>query len=705
MRGARLLLSLLALAATGASNGTPPPLAPRHADFLATAGVLLEESERDAFLSLARDHRRDAFIARFWEVRDPYPDTVRNEARERFEARLAAAQERFGDLADPRARELLLDVEGRHREAPGPVPRPGGDWLAAFLERGTELPAGAEPLPATLDLTFAAGGAGRTAVEARIELAPGPEAFRHSLLLDGEILDGEELREEFRYRFEPAAGGQTAGPRTIAFTRDLPPGRYTWIVRLQEEGTARGFREEHALDVPHLGGAGGSSGVSLSLLAPRDRLLTGRVRLEARVRGEGIAGVVFSLDGREVMTKSRPPFTVEFDLGSTVRPRRVRAVARGPGGEELAADEAVLNGGAHRFAVRLRAPRGEGPAATRRLEAAVEVPAGETLDRVELYLDERRLATLYQPPFVHPVTLGEVGELSYLRAVAWLRSGLWDEALLLVDPPSQLESIDVDLVELFVTVSDRLGRPVDDLTAADFEVIEDGQPRRLVRFERLRDLPFHAALVVDTSGSMQEVLGEVERAAHAFLAEVVGSRARAAVIPFADEPRLAARFTGDLEVLAGALAGLVAEGDTRLWDTLAFGIHYCSGLPGKRALVVLTDGLDSGSRQRFTELLPYARASGVTLYFVGLGVPLRPPDVRWRLEELARATGGRLFLAARASGLAPAYDQLREELSSQYLLAFQARITGDRSRFRPVTVRVRRPGLAVRAPAGYAPRP
>ncbi|HSM51224.1 MAG TPA: VWA domain-containing protein [Thermoanaerobaculia bacterium] len=732
MRGARLPLAGLAAlsigalalaAATGA--GEPAPLAPRHAAFLATAGVLLDDAERDAFLSLARDHRRDAFVARFWQVRDPFPDTARNEARERFEERVATARARFDDLSDPRARALLLGGEGEAPGAAGLVRRPDSAWLTAFLERGTDLPEDAELLPATLELAFPERRGGRVAVAARIELprsavtpAAGDGSPTCALLVDGEVLSGDELHEEFRYRFEPPAGEGAPERLGIAFTRHLPPGRYTWIVRLQDLHGRRFFREEREIEVPRLaagaagpstaGASGGEGGeeAAVHLLAPRDRLLSGRVRLEARVRGSGVAAVAFSLDGREVMTKSRPPFTVELDLGPGLRARRVRAEARGPGGEELAADEALLNGGPHRFGVRLREPRPGGRyRGTVRVEAEVEVPDGEELDRVELYLDERRLATLYQPPFVHTLALPETAELTYVRAVARLANGLADEDVAVVNAPAQLDSIDVDLVELFVTVTDRLGRPVDDLAAGDFTVLEAGRAQRVVRFERLRDLPFHAALLLDTSGSMREVLPEVERAAYGFLSEVITPRDRAAVIPFAEEPRVAARFTGSLEVLAGALAGLAAEGETKLWDALAFALHQASGLGGKRALVVLTDGLDSGSRHRFEDLLAYARGSGVALYFVGFGLPPKPPDVRWRLEELARETGGRLFLAARARELAPAYGQLREELSSQYLLAFQARIEGDRGRFRPVAVEVSRPGATVRAPAGYAPRP
>ena len=85
---------------------------------------------------------------------------------------------------------------------------------------------------------------------------------------------------------------------------------------------------------------------------------------------------------------------------------------------------------------------------------------------------------------------------------------------------------------------------------------------------------------------------------------------------FNDEPRLIVRFTNDTKILAGGLSGLIAEGETALWDSVMFSLHYFRGLRGKRALIVLTDGEDSVSNYSFLDAIDFARRSGVSIYVI-----------------------------------------------------------------------------------------
>lgn len=646
------------------------------------------------------------------------------------------------------------------RKHPALLPQPSDEWLSAFSARSTDLPAGAAELPATLAFDFPGRHQNRTLVDGWLEIdravATVGELGPHrgySFVLDGEVLQGDELFERFRYRFDlpvaaqgDAGGSKASGNLPLLFQRRLRPGPYRLVLRLEDLHGHRFFRTERALEVPVLtadGAAGTTSGNAalvpgtpatpvagsprpspatagafaeavtdlpsadhdVQLTVPADRLITGRLRVDARVRGAGIARVAFALDGRVVMSKSRAPYSVELDLGVAPRLHWVSVAAYDGAGKELARDEAPINGGPHRFAVRLREPRRDRIyRESLRAEAEVEVPEGEELEKVEFFLDQERLATLYQPPFVQPLRLPQNGGMTFVRVVATLANGLTDEDLVVVNAPPGLESVDVDLVELYVTALDRRGRPVEDLAERELSVLENGSAQTLQRFERVDNLPFYAAVVIDTSGSMVERLPEAERAAYAFFTQVLTPRDRAAVITFADGPRLAARFTGNLEVLAGALSGLAAEGETALWDTVAFSLHYFSGVRGRRALVVLTDGADSGSRHRHDEVLEYARRTGVALYFIGLDLPQKPADIQLRLDQLARETGGRVFLVHAARELEPVYRQIRDELRSQYLLAYQSTATTGPERFRPVEVRVTRPGVTLKAPAGYYPR-
>ena len=125
------------------------------------------------------------------------------------------------------------------------------------------------------------------------------------------------------------------------------------------------------------------------------------------------------------------------------------------------------------------------------------MPDGETLDRVEFYLNETKVATLFQPPFSQPIVLPKNEPLSYVRAVAYLPDGNSTEDLVFVNAPDYLEQLDVQFVELYASVLDRAGRPVSNLGKKDFSVLEDGKGQEIVRFDRVTDLPIHAAVAID----------------------------------------------------------------------------------------------------------------------------------------------------------------------------------------------------------------
>ena len=443
---------------------------------------------------------------------------------------------------------------------------------------------------------------------------------------------------------------------------------------------------------------------SLRLLAPTAQLTLGLVRVEADVRGVVPARVDFELDGKPLLSKRRPPFSIEIDLGRSPRFRRLSASAFDLAGAVVASGEVLLNGGPHRFALRLTEPQ-RTPATGEPLDARAEIdlPEGEELDRVEFFLNETRLATLFQPPWTVSLIAPPIDGLTYLRAVAFLAGGGAAEDVRVLGALEDMEAVDVDFVELYATVLDKRGRPVGDLAAEEFRVLEDGEEQAVRRFERVDSIPIHAGVMIDTSSSMIEELTDAEAAAHRFFREVLTPLDRAAVITFADAPRLAVRFTNRLELLAGGLAGLEASGETRFHDALAFALHYFSGVRGKRALILLTDGADSASRFRFDEVLEYARRTGVTIYSIGLNVPGKPVDAGAHLDQLARETGGRSFRIRRASELASVYETIRQELRSQYLLAYQSSRLDGSAAFREVSLEVARPGVTARTLSGYYP--
>jgi Ca-activated chloride channel family protein len=440
---------------------------------------------------------------------------------------------------------------------------------------------------------------------------------------------------------------------------------------------------------------------TLQLIQPQGELQTGYVRFDTLTTGDDIAKVVFALDGQELLTKGRPPWSVDLDLGSVPQPRTLTAVAFDAAGAEVASDELVLNAAGHRFRVGLLEPRkGKTYRHSLTAEARVQVPEEQTVDRVEFFLNETRVATLYQEPWVQPIVLPEEAPIAYVRAVAYLPDGNSTEDLVFVNAPDYLEEIDVQFVELYTSFVDRQGQQVEAAWSGDdVRVLEDGVEQQVVRFEQVRDLPIHAGILIDVSASMEDKLEQAQNAAVRFLEQTIEPKDRASVMTFNDHPNLAVRFTNDVTELAGGLAGLKAERGTALYDSVIFSLYYFNGIKGQRALLILSDGKDESSRFTWEQALEYARRAGVTIYTMAL----RDDAAHKKLTKLAEATGGRSHLVQDPAELAAIYDTIQRELRSKYLIAYQSSNTTESKDFRAVEVKVTRPGVAAQTMKGYYP--
>jgi VWFA-related protein len=391
---------------------------------------------------------------------------------------------------------------------------------------------------------------------------------------------------------------------------------------------------------------------------------------------------------------------VELDVGSTPRMHRLSVTAFDPQGDEVARDELTLNAGGNRFSVNLVEPRkGRTYHQSLRAEAQVQVPEGQIVERVELFFNETRVATLYQEPWAHPIRLPENNEMAYVRAVAYLPDGNSTEDLVFVNSPDYLEEIDVQFVELFASVLDRDGHPVEGLTEADFTPVEDKAPQEIARFEVVKNLPIHAGILLDISASMESSLDQARNAALTFFQEAVQPRDRATLMTFNDRPQLAVKFTNDVNDLAGGLAGLKAERGTSLYDSIVFSLYYFNGVKGQRVLLVLSDGRDENSRFDFEDAADYARRAGVTIYTVAL----RDDAAHKKLSQIAKETGGRAFFIKDPAELPAIYEQIQKELRSRYFIAYQSNNTTDSKDFREVELKVSRPGVEVKTIRGYYP--
>jgi len=608
------------------------------------------------------------------------------------------------------------------------------DWVKRFTGRSTDLPPDSATFPAQLAIRYPGVHRTRTVLQAIVEVpAKEVEAAQQDggrnfdFLVDGEILRGQELFESFRYRFQlPATADAEELP--LLLERYLRPGAWTLVLKVEDVHGGRYFRTERAIEVPALTGPAAPAEAavqpaspaaigsllpvevapipvepSIELLPMPADLTTGRLRVTARVGGEGVSAVEFWLDGSPVLRKTRPPFSVELNLGRAPRSHAIQAVALDAAGHVLARDRSEVNGGPNRLAVHLLEPRNGGtPGTTLRARAEVEVPNDSRLDRVEFYLNGTRLATLYQPPFTQPLVVPQGDQITYVRARACLTDGRCNEDIVFLNKPENLGQVDVHLVQLYVTVEDRRGHPVEDLDSSAFAVQEDGDAQTIRRFEQARDLPGHSMVVLDLSTSMADELSDAKKAILGFFENVLSPRDRCSVLTFADRPQLVVPFTGDLEILRGGVAGLQANGETALWDGLIQGLFQFGGLRGKRALIVITDGEDSVSSFSFDDALDYAAHSGVTIYPIAIRLPSRAVEAHARLRQLAKTTGGRAFFIDRVNRLEAIYRTIEEELHSQYLIEYQSTHTEGKD-FRRVEVGVNRAGLTARTVPGYYP--
>jgi VWFA-related protein len=446
---------------------------------------------------------------------------------------------------------------------------------------------------------------------------------------------------------------------------------------------------------------------TVNLLRPDGAMLRGPVRFETVVSDPAVARVEFRLDGRRAAEATRPPFAAELDLGRLPLMRRIEALAYGAGGDVLGRDELVVNEGGRDFSVRITEPVVPPPAGPLEVAAEVSAPPGRRVQRVELYRNGDRLATLFEPPWRHRLAVPEGPRRGYLRAVAYLDDGAAAEDVFFLDEPGGGERVDVNLVELFVVVSDRSGRPVRGLERERFAVREDGQPQELAGFGEAGDLPVTVGLAIDASASMFVKLPAVQEAATAFLGALESGRDRAFLVGFDDRPRLAAEPTLDLDRVSAAVGRLRAGGRTSLWESIVFSLVQLQGQSGRKALVVYADGADQDESFAYRTCLSFARKLGIPIYvIVSNNEALRTEGLSLRtlgdrLDRLTGAVGGRTFLVRSGEDLSAIYQQIERELSSQYLLTYYSDGPARRGGWREVDVEVDRRGLSARTVAGY----
>jgi Ca-activated chloride channel family protein len=550
----------------------------------------------------------------------------------------------------------------------------------------------------------------------------GPQAH---VTIEGTVETDNRVFDSFRLRYRTAfpAAGQ---PVALAVDRPLRPGVYVLRLRVHDDSNGAEATVAKGFEVPdHPTATAQTLAViatppvtddaadrlvvhradSLTLVPPDEDVVLGLWRTEALVTGDRIVKVNFSIDGKEPISRSTKPFTVELRLARFPTEAVVRAEGFDAAGHSVASDEVILNEPHGGLRVRVNEPPRGAKVTGNKVAARAEVtvPEERHVQQVEFLVNDKIEATLTKPPWAATVAVPAGTDTVYMTVRAQLDDGTKAEDVRFLRSPNIVEEVDVNLIELYTAVTDGANQPVKGLTAADFEVLEAGKPQKLSRFEVVENLPLTLGILIDTSGSMATSLPEAQRAASEFLQRMITRRDRCFTLTFSDHPTLRMPLTDDPSAAAASISNLQAVGATSIHDALVQSLYYFRGTRGQRALVLLSDGDDNSSQLTFDEAQEYARRSGVAIYTIGLDVSRLQVGIRHKLNHLSEVTGGRVFYVSKATELKAVYAEIESELRSRYLLAFESGTASAEGGYREVEVRVKKSGLHARTARGYYP--
>jgi VWFA-related protein len=301
--------------------------------------------------------------------------------------------------------------------------------------------------------------------------------------------------------------------------------------------------------------------------------------------------------------------------------------------------------------------------------------------------------------------------------------------------PGQVETIRVEtsLITVPVVVTDSAGRFVGGLTRNDFQLFEDGKPQEVTSFSST-ETPFNVALLIDTSRSTREVLGEIRKAARNFVNQLQ-PHDRVLIVTFDERVNFRGDFTSDRRELRRTINSVKSSYLTTVYDAISRTLNEkLAPLKGRKAIVVFSDGVDTWSQTTYESTLDLAARSGALIYAVqyntsNIGGPATSPYLLPRrylaapsipgqqnsmraeferhriatnfLRALAEQSGARHLQAATIENSERAFALIADELRNQYLLEYYSTNDQRDGGYRSITVRLKRDGPVLRARKGY----
>jgi Ca-activated chloride channel family protein len=300
-----------------------------------------------------------------------------------------------------------------------------------------------------------------------------------------------------------------------------------------------------------------------------------------------------------------------------------------------------------------------------------------------------------------------------------LKGGIPDRPQVPAEDTRDTIRINSDLVTIVSSISSTEGKKVEALSREDFEVYEDGVKQELSDFRRDADIPLRMVMLFDTSSSVTARINFERRAAVKFFEKVMREKDQSALFSFSDEIAVLQDFTSNVSLLSRAAKQLKAKGATSLYDGISLASDYLKPASGRHVIVIVSDGGDTTSARTLLESLASAQQADAVIFAVYTGTTSASLNVRdlaaeRALEKLTAETGGEVYRPNLRLGLSDddlddisirelddVFERLADQLRTQYTLGFYSSNEKRDGRFRQLTVKVKKPGYAVKARSGY----
>ena len=285
--------------------------------------------------------------------------------------------------------------------------------------------------------------------------------------------------------------------------------------------------------------------------------------------------------------------------------------------------------------------------------------------------------------------------------------------------------VEVDLVNILTSVRDKRGALIPNLQKEDFTILEDGKAQPIKYFTKETDLPLTIGLLVDVSGSQRNLIDIERRAASQFFHDVLRKKDLAFLISFGEETELLQDYTGSPRLLTDGLGELrVSSGvsgihpgpvptigsprGTVLYDAIYLAANEkLKGEVGRKVIVVITDGVDQGSRLTRNQAIEAAQKSDAVIYSIDYSDPRAYGPFggggigESELRKMSDETGGRVYKVDRRHSLEEVFKELQDEMRSQYSIAYTPTNEVKDGGYRHLEVRLANKELKAQARKGY----